>query len=161
MLEGLRVRNCALSLACALWLSVPGWSQTVTAGIQGTVSDSTGAVVPNAQVTALNEGTSFSRRVETDASGRYALTQLPLGVYTLTVQQAGFKAYSSSGIRLTANQVAGINPTLSLGEVTETVQVTAAAPIDFDENVTVEQKREEIKPQKTHLVPQPSDLLRL
>jgi hypothetical protein len=122
-------RSFAVSFVLVLLAFVPAMSQEITSGIRGVVADPTGAVIPGAEVTALNEDTALARTVKTDGGGRYLFTQLPVGTYVLSVQQEGFKVYSRPGIRLAANQVAGINPTLEVGDVAETVEVSAAAPL--------------------------------
>ncbi len=89
-------------LAAALIVSVavsPAWS-SVAGSISGTVKDSSGAVVPEAAVTALNTGTGISQSVETDAVGFYVFPALPVGVYDVTIRHAGFKEYRETGLAL-------------------------------------------------------------
>jgi hypothetical protein len=102
-------------------------AQVTTVSIHGTVTDPTGAVVPNAQVTAVNTETNFSRSVMTESSGSYAVQFLPLGPYRLEVTASGFKKFVQSGIILEVNRNARIDPTLETGALSETVLVTSDA----------------------------------
>lgn len=107
---------------------VPAFGQA-TAGIRGTVSDPTGAVVPGAKVTATETDTGFTRTVATNSSGVYTLTLLPVGTYSLTVTETGFKRFQQTEIVLTTNQILGLNVTLQLGAVAQKVEVRGGAPI--------------------------------
>ena len=81
----------AIFFLLSLFARVPVQAQVTTADLVGTVTDSSGAVVVSAQVTATNEGTSQSRSAQTDASGNYLISQLHPGRYTLSCELAGFK----------------------------------------------------------------------
>jgi len=97
----------------------------------GTVSDPSGAVVTGARVTATEAGTGFSRSVVTSSEGFYTIPSLRPSNYNLTVQAAGFRNYSQTGIRLEADQSATINVKLDLGATTETVSIVAdSAQVD-------------------------------
>src|ERR1043166_5720033 len=102
-------------------------AQTVFGRINGTVSDSSGAVVPNAAVTVTNIATNAVRTAVTDDSGFYTVTNLPVGTYTVTVERSGFKKANQTDNVLTADQRLTVNITLDVGNVTETVEVTTAA----------------------------------
>jgi len=99
----------------------------VNGRINGTVSDSSGAVVPNAAVTITNTATNATRTAVTDDGGFYTVTSLPVGTYTVTVERNGFKKANQAGNVLTADQRLTVNITLEAGNVTETVEVTTAA----------------------------------
>jgi Carboxypeptidase regulatory-like domain len=116
-----------LSILVASAATVSG--QVTTAMIHGTVSDATDAVIPNAQVTAVNIETNFSRSVATDSSGKYAIQFLSLGSYRLEVTATGFKKFVQSGIVLEVNRNARVDPTLAAGTVSEMVSVTSDAPL--------------------------------
>jgi len=75
----------------SLFAKAPVQAQVTTADLVGTVTDSSGAVVVSAHVTATNEGTGLARLAQTDASGNYLITQLHPGRYTLSCELAGFK----------------------------------------------------------------------
>src|SRR6266567_1822129 len=118
---------CVL-LAAALIVSVavsPAWS-SVTGSISGTVKDSSGAVVPEAAVTALNTGTGISQSVETDAVGFYVFPALPVGVYDVTIRHAGFKEYRETGLALDATVALRVDATLQVGAAAQEVTVQSA-----------------------------------
>ncbi len=95
----------------------------------GVVTDSTGAVIPGVTVTAHNDATGVSISTTTNDVGNYAIPFLPIGTYTLTAESPGFKKYMRTGLRLRVTEVAEVNITLELGEVTETVEVSSEAPL--------------------------------
>lgn len=125
-----RARRVVL-LFCALFLLPFGlhncWSQISTATISGTVSDNSGAVVPAATVTAVNEGTNATIVTQSNAEGTFVAGGLPVGVYTITVAKDGFQSYTQKGIETHPAQVTSVNLVLSLGAVSTHVQVTASA----------------------------------
>src|SRR5262245_56818366 len=126
-----------LSILVASAASVSAQVTTVT--ISGIVSDSAGAVIPNAQVTAINVETNFSRAATTDSSGQYLIQFLPIGPYRIEVTAPGFKKYVRSGIILEASRNARIDPALEAGAVTETVSISADAPLVETNNATLGQ----------------------
>jgi hypothetical protein len=109
-----------------LLLVSAGWAQS-TAQVSGTVKDPDGAVVAGADVTVTQTDTGVKRTVKTDAAGSYALTNLPVGPYRLEAAAQGFRTYVQTGIVLQVADNPVINPTLSVGQVSEQVQVEAAA----------------------------------
>jgi hypothetical protein len=104
-------------------------AQGTTGNILGTISDSTGAVVPNAQVAATNLETNFTRAATTNESGEYQIQLLPPGSYRVEVTASGFKKFIQTGVVLEVNRNARIDAALTAGAVTETVSVTADAPL--------------------------------
>src|SRR5439155_15995291 len=109
--------SLCLLLAATLITSVavsPAWS-SVTGSISGTVKDSSGAVVPDATVTALNTGAGISQSVETDGVGFYVFPALPVGVYDVTIRHAGFKEYRETGLALDATVALPVDATLQVG----------------------------------------------
>ena len=113
----------------SLLTAAPVQAQVTTADLIGTVTDSSGAVVVSAQVTATNEGTAQARSAQTDASGNYLISQLHPGRYTLSCELAGFKKLVQTGIELQVNQRAQINLVLEVGEVNQVVEVEGTAPL--------------------------------
>ena len=103
------------------------YGQTIFGRISGTVTDSSGAVVPNAEVTVTNNATNLVRTAVTDESGFYTVTNLPVGTYTVTVERSGFKKANQTDNALTADTRLTINVTLETGAVSETVEVSTAA----------------------------------
>ena len=113
------------------------FAQSDTAAIAGVVRDATGLTVPSATVTVRNEATQLERRVATDQQGRYIATNLPPGYYMITVEAPGFKRYESTNNKLDANVNATVNVNLTVGQVTESVQVVATAPQVQSDTATV------------------------
>ncbi len=97
----------------------------VTASISGTVTDPSGAVVAGASVTATNVETGVATSLTTNAQGFYSFQSLPLGNYTISVQQSGFKGYSQTGLILDVNSALTIDVRLAVGATTEKVEVSA------------------------------------
>jgi len=123
-----RQSRCALALIVLLspWL---GRAQEVTARLAGTVKDQAGAVVPEAALSATHIGTGVVTRTTSDASGDYVFPQLAPGTYTLSVEKSGFASSVISGISLNVDQKASVDVVLQVGQVTQSVQVEAAAPL--------------------------------
>jgi hypothetical protein len=105
----------------------PLLAQGGRASISGTITDSSGAVVQDATITAVNSDTGFSVTARSNELGAYVLPLLPVGTYNLMVKREGFRAETRSGITLTADQAATVSVALSVGAVTEEVKVTADA----------------------------------
>jgi hypothetical protein len=119
-----------LWLACLLLsLATLNVFAQATAAITGTVSDTSGKVVPNAQITATQTATGLTRRVTTNDKGVYVIPALPIGAYTVTAEAQGFKRKSLTDIVLQVNQEPRIDLELEVGSVTETVTVTSQAPL--------------------------------
>ncbi len=117
-------------LVCAALLlvaAIPAAGQIFSASVTGLVTDPNAAVIPGAEVTISNVGTQDTRSASTGAEGRYNFSSLLPGVYELRVESPGFKSFVRSEIRLQGSQDAEIDVQLELGEVTETVEVTAEA----------------------------------
>jgi Carboxypeptidase regulatory-like domain/TonB dependent receptor len=103
-----------------------GQAQSNAADLQGTVKDSTGAVVANATVTARNPGTNISRNATTNDEGFYRIINLPPGDYEITVEAANFKKAVLPKVTITIGQAAEVPVTLEPGEITEIVTVSGA-----------------------------------
>lgn len=108
-------------------LSITTFAQETTATLSGTVIDSNKSVLPGAKVTATNEATGFSRSVDTEGNGAYILPLLPVGQYELTVEANGFKKYLQRGITLTVNQSAHVHAQLSVGALSEVLEINSEA----------------------------------
>jgi len=119
----------ATLLFCALASNVLHAQTTGTATIVGTISDSSGAVVPGAKVTARNLDTSFLHESITTADGSYYLPNLRSGPYEVQVEASGFKSVVRSGIILRINESPRINMQLEVGNVTESIKVAATPPL--------------------------------
>lgn len=104
-------------------------AQITTTNIVGTVADKSGAVIPNAHVTATNAGTNLRRTVTTDGLGEYRIQFLPVGEYLITVEASGFKKFARSGVTLEVGQTARVDASLDVGSTGETIEVSAAVPL--------------------------------
>ena len=104
-------------------------AQTDTGSIGGFVKDSSGAVVPKANVTLKNEGTGETHTLTTDSAGYYIQPALPPGMYTMTADAAGFKRFESTHNKLDSNTALSLNADLAVGSATESVEVTATAAV--------------------------------
>ncbi len=114
------------------------WSQAVAnATIHGVVSDSTGAPVANAQVKAIRTDTGQIQGTATGVDGSYVLPNLPVGRYRLTVAAPAFEGYSQSGITLQVGNNVLINATLTVGAVTQSIEVSANAAMVETQNTSV------------------------
>ena len=115
-------RSVALVAACAAL----AMAQSDLGTISGFVRDPSTAIVPNAKVTAKNQ-TGLERQTNTNESGYYTITNIPPGLYTITVEATGFKRFSSSDNKLDPSSTLSVDATLSVGAATESVDVSASA----------------------------------
>ena len=123
-------RRLAASAALVLLAASSAPGQAVsTASIAGTVRDESGGLLPGVTVLATQTATGLMRTVVTDESGGYTIPSLPIGPYRLEFSLQGFRSYVQTGITLEVNTNPTVNATLGVGELTETVQVEAAAPL--------------------------------
>jgi hypothetical protein len=104
-------------------------AQLSTATVNGTIVDSSGAVVTKAQITVSNPATGFSRQTVSGAAGDYSVTFLPPGTYNMRVQASGFSTVEQKGIQLLVGQVVTVNQTLKPGGAAEVVEVTGEPPM--------------------------------
>lgn len=120
-----------LGIALLLIASIcrPGFSQTTSGELTGSVFDPTGAIVPNATVTATNENTGVAATATTTSAGQYRINNLLVGKYDITVTAAGFTKAEVKDVDVTLNQVATANVTVEVGQSTQTVEVTSEAAV--------------------------------
>jgi len=111
-----------------LCLGTPVQSQVSTASLNGTVQDSTGALVSGAKVVATQSQTNFTTETTSGRDGSFSISAIPVGPYVLSVAKNGFQTYTQSGIVLTVGQVATLQVLLTIGAASEHVVVTAEAP---------------------------------
>src|SRR5262245_51209470 len=104
------------------------WAQA-TAGISGTVRDESGGVLPGVTITATQTDTGLTRTAVSNETGSFSLLNLPLGPYRVEATLQGFRTYAQTGIVLQVGSNPVVNPTLSVGQIAENVQVTAAATL--------------------------------
>ncbi len=130
----------ALFVFGLLVLTAQGVYGQVDAGtILGTVKDQTGAVVPGAKVTLTNEGTSFSLSKVTGGDGSYIFTPIKIGTYTVEAEFQGFQKASHPHVTVDVQQQVVVDFNLQPGQLTQTVEVTAAVPLLQTENSSVGQ----------------------
>ena len=124
-----QTRSFLIALILISGVSLPAFSQTQTGRIWGTVTDSSGAVVPGATVTATNSGTGLAKTFATDERGRFVFTDLHPGEYQISTEVPGFKRFVRTGIVLHVTDGVEIPIRLELGALTEEVSVTAQTPL--------------------------------
>ena len=107
------------------------------AGIQGSVVDSSGAVIPNATVTATNNATGVSTTRLTSSAGLYTISPIIPGVYTVTAKAAGFSEVIQKNFSIDALRLTGLNLTLVVGQASQEVTVTLAPPSLETTNATL------------------------
>jgi Carboxypeptidase regulatory-like domain/TonB dependent receptor len=120
---------CCLLICPLFAYQANAQSQALNGQIEGVVTDSTGAAIPNAAITIKNIETGTERQITADADGVYRAPLLPLGTYRVTVESANFKRLVRDGITLTTGQTATVDLSLETGDVSATVNVTSDAPI--------------------------------
>jgi len=113
------------------------FAQLTTADILGTVSDSSGAVVPNANVTLKNLDTNEMRSTQSNGSGDYIFTLLPVGHYSVSVKASGFQAWVTRDLAIEAGDRARADAHLQLGSESTFVEVTASTPLLQADTATV------------------------
>src|SRR5947209_2245194 len=118
-----------LVFVIALALSVLSFAQKDTGSIVGTVKDQTGALVANAKVTVTDVERGPALTTTTSDVGEYVAGPLRVGNYTVTVEQAGFKKAVSVPVALDVQQRIAVNVTLQIGQISESIEVTGAAPL--------------------------------
>src|SRR6266567_1276947 len=131
------MRNLALPVFLAL--SCRLWSQALSGTIVGAVTDEAGAVVPKAKVILTNQGTHFVRVEETNTNGQYVAYSIPTGAYAIAVEMQGFGRMVRDGIELTAADTVSIDFKLTVGNVQQTVEVSASAPLLQSQTAVVSQ----------------------
>jgi hypothetical protein len=126
-------RRCwgkTLVAICALIIGVStAMAQVDTGTVLGTVKDSLGAVIPNAKVTIINQGTANATSALTRSDGTYVVTPLKIGTYRIEVEHAGFKKAQNAAFDLNIQQQAVVDFELQTGEVSQTVQVTSTVEL--------------------------------
>ena len=116
-----------LFLFLFLLLAAGAHAQLYTGSVTGVVTDPSGAVVPSAKVTLVDQAKGFAFTATTDSSGRYLLRSIPPGTYRILVEAANFQHQRQDGIKLDVTQNISIDFSLKVGAATETVEVNANA----------------------------------
>src|SRR5215472_7199326 len=120
---------CTLLVIALAGSSSIAFCQAVNASLVGTITDSSGAIVPNARITITETRTGVSRTTVANESGNYTFSDLPPGTYTVTAEQTGFKRASRPGVDVVVNTTGRVDLTLEPGQVTETVEISGGAPV--------------------------------
>ena len=127
----MRTRLLVIFLAVALIaaLAPAGWAQEITAAITGKVSDPSGAAIAGATVTARDVDRGTTVKVNTNIDGSYSLPRLPVGNYEVRVEATGFQTAVRPAFSLVLNQTARLDFAMTLGQVSQSLEVTAATPL--------------------------------
>lgn len=123
------MKQASRFLALAALCLSGAWAQTSTGTIVGTVLDPAGASIPNASIVVTNAATNETSRASSSAEGNYLAPLLKPGTYRVEVTAPGFKKFQQEGIVLQVQQQARVDIRLSVGDVTESVSVTADASV--------------------------------
>lgn len=118
-----------LGLVVVLFLAVGiGFGQSTTGSLQGTVQDSTGAVIPGAEVSVTTPTLTGVKTTESDSKGFYHFANLPPGTYTVTVKAKGFETLERKGLAIEVGHIPTVDLTLAVGATNSVVEVSAEAP---------------------------------
>ena len=121
-------RWCFLALLFVPLIPGTAWAQTFTGGLRGSVKDS-GGVVPGVAVTLTNEGTQVSRETTTNSAGEFNFSAVQPATYTIRAALTGFKTNERKGVRIATQQFLTLDILLEVGQLQETITVTADAPL--------------------------------
>src|SRR5947207_8290816 len=128
------MRHSAICLYSMLFLclifTAPMWAQSAaSATIVGVVTDSQGAVVPNATVTATNTATGIVSSAKTTGSGNFVIPNLPASTYDVKVEAASFASHIAKGVKLNVGDQRDLNFKLAAGTTSQTIEVTSETPL--------------------------------
>lgn len=119
----------AVALLSTLLLVANVMAQETTGGLQGTVKDATGAVVPKAKIDLTGTSLVGSKTLQTDSAGYYRFANLPPGTYAMTVNAQGFSELKREGVVIEVGHLPTLDLTLSVGAASQVVEVSGAAPL--------------------------------
>jgi hypothetical protein len=122
-----RAQAKLLALFAMLAFAIPSFAQTFRGAINGTVTDSTGAVVPSAQITAVDTATNLSYSAVSTSSGEFSFSNLPIGTYTITVSVPGFSTAKYDKVAIEAGTPYTLSAKLAVSTTNTTVEVDAGA----------------------------------
>src|SRR2546429_1367465 len=124
------MRRISLSLSVGLLLATSAWAQLASqTALVGTVTDSSGLVVPGAQVVAVNAGTRDTYETTTNAEGYYNIQFVRTGTYEISVALSGFQTSKVNGVEVANNQIARTNVVVRVGQLNESIVVAGSSPI--------------------------------
>ena len=128
-LQMVHLRRMCVALALMGLLAGLVYSQAVNGSLVGTVTDASGASAPNTKVTVTETNTGSNRSTQTNESGNFTFSDLPPGTYTITAELSGFKKAVRSGVDVLVNTTQRVDLQLQPGSSSETINVTAEAPM--------------------------------
>jgi hypothetical protein len=131
-MKSFQILSILLLVVFALVCTIPASADNLYASIRGTVTDPTGAVISGAKLTATHSTTGITFTTTSSSSGTFTFLQLPIGDYSVKVEQTGFKAYQASGIHLDLDQIYNLPVKLALGAATEQI-VVEANPVQVEQ----------------------------
>ncbi len=142
-MRGTKLARGAIVCAALLYFLAPrvGYAQSTFGTIRGVVKDPAGALIAGARVKVMNEGTNIEKAASSDALGNYEITHLNPGPYSVAVEAPGFQRYLHQHINLETSQILRVDVQMVVGQTTETVTVTAQAPVLDAETGTVSDVR--------------------
>lgn len=127
---------CIRSLLFGLLFTVAVFAQRDLGTIAGTISDPTGAPIPNAKITITEVATNLVSTVTSSSAGEFVRPALKPGLYTVAAEAQGFRRVAQENVVVTAGDRIGVNLTLPVGNVSESIEVSANAPLLQTENTS-------------------------
>jgi len=137
-LQSVALALCCLALVVLVWGANATFAQDVTATITGTVTDPSGAAVVGATVTAKSTERGITYTGTSNDAGIYRIPQLPVGSYDLRIEQTGFQTSLYPTFVIHENQIARVDVELKVGQISQTIEVTGAAPVLKTEATSVD-----------------------
>lgn len=125
----------ALAALYCLWAGA-AWAQTAVGDVKGVITDSSKAVIPDVSVTLQNINTNLQRQTQSNEAGIYSFPNVPPGIYQLTMEKPGFRKWTGK-VTLQVQQVAVLDVTMEVGEITSTIEVADATPVIAAESSSV------------------------
>ena len=122
------MKTLTITLLASVMFYLPLIAQESVGTVSGLVQDETGGVIPGVEVSLTNIATGAQRNTVTGNAGIYTFNSLAIGEYTLTAAIAGFKTLRETGLRVVSGEILTLDVALSVGEVTDTVEVAATLP---------------------------------
>ena len=123
------VLSASVLFLMTMYLAPSGGAQSTGGRIRGTVTDSSGGAVVGAKVELINEATNVSREATTNASGEYLFLEVPIGTYSIQIEQTGFRKFLRRSVELHLNDVLTADVVLQVGETAQVVEVTGEPPV--------------------------------
>ncbi len=142
----------ALVSICSI-IERPAWAQVLFGSMVGTVTDATGASVPDATVKITNTMTNESRTVQTNADGAYTISTVPSGIYAVSVEKTGFSGFLASRVEVRENNTIRVDAQMQIGAQTQRVEVTAESAVLQTDRADV---HSEIGAKSLETLPQPN-----